>query len=103
MSTKADYVRSQGQTRDHHCHWPGCERQVPPARWGCRAHWALIPKELQRRIWQTFRPGQEKTLTPSRAYLEAADDVQRWCRQYIAEHPPKTPPAPKSPAQGSLL
>lgn len=25
MSTKADYVRSQGQTRDHHCHWPGCD------------------------------------------------------------------------------
>jgi len=34
MSTKADYVRSQGQTRNHHCHWPGCDKQVPPAMWG---------------------------------------------------------------------
>jgi len=39
MSTKADYVRSQGQTRNHHCHWPGCDKQVPPAMWGCKGHW----------------------------------------------------------------
>ena len=100
MTSKADYVRSQGQTRDHHCHWPGCTRQVPPAMWGCRPHWNLIPKHLQARIWSTFRPGQEKTMTPSRAYLDAADEVQRWCLQYIADHPPK---APAPPAQGTLL
>lgn len=36
MSAKADYARSQGQTREHHCHWPGCDKQVPPAMWGCK-------------------------------------------------------------------
>lgn len=78
---KADYVRSQGQTRDHHCHWPGCGRQVPPAMWGCRAHWFALPASLRARIWATFKPGQEVDGTPSREYLDAADAVQRWIKE----------------------
>jgi hypothetical protein len=70
--SKADYVRSQGQTRDHHCHWPGCTRQVPPAMWGCKAHWFKLPKALRDKIWRTYKPGQEISQTPSRAYVEAA-------------------------------
>lgn len=78
MNTKADYVRSQPQTREHHCHWPGCTRQVPPAMWGCKAHWFRLPAQLRSRIWATYRPGQEVNMTPSADYLKAADDVQRW-------------------------
>lgn len=78
MSEKADYVRSQGQTRDHHCHWPGCTKQVPPAMWGCKQHWFKLPTHLRNKIWATYRPGQEVTLTPSAAYLAAADEVQKW-------------------------
>ena len=81
MNTKADYVRSQGQSRDHHCHWPGCTRQVPPAMWGCTKHWYALPAELRNRIWQTFRPGQEVNATPSQEYLAAANAVQTWIRQ----------------------
>ena len=76
--SKADYVKSQKQTRAHHCHWPGCTAQVPPAMWGCRRHWYALPKHLRDRIWATFRPGQEITMTPSDAYLQAARDVQEW-------------------------
>jgi hypothetical protein len=97
--TKADYVRSQVQTRDHHCHWPGCSQQVPPARWGCYRHWKMLPIELQQRIWRTFRPGQEKTMTPSRDYIEAARAVQAWIQ---ANHPPPAQAAP-APTQQSLL
>lgn len=79
--TKADYVRSQGQTRAHHCHWPGCEKQVPPAMWGCKAHWFKLPQGLRNRIWATYRPGQEITMTPSDAYLRVADEVQKWIRE----------------------
>ena len=78
MTSKADYVRSQPQTREHHCHWPGCEKQVPPAMWGCKAHWFRLPKHLRDRIWETYVPGQELTMTPSKAYLEAARAVQEW-------------------------
>lgn len=76
--TKADYVLSQPQTRAHRCHWPGCERQVPPAMWGCKTHWFMLPKHLRDKIWRTYRPGQEKTMTPSPAYVEAAQQVQAW-------------------------
>src|SRR6266487_2367762 len=76
--TKSDYVLSQPQTRAHHCHWPGCERQVPPAMWGCKTHWFKLPRHIRDNIWRTFRPGQEKDWTPSSAYIEAAKEAQEW-------------------------
>lgn len=90
MPFKADYVRAQGQTRNHTCHWPGCGLQVPPAMWGCRAHWYRLPKPLRDRIWRAYRPGQEITGRPSREYLDAARKVQAW----IAANAP--------PVQGGL-
>lgn len=62
----------------HTCHWPGCEQRVPPARWGCRAHWFALPLRLRNRIWATYVPGQEITKTPSAAYIAAAKDVRAW-------------------------
>lgn len=82
MTRKADYVRSQGQTRAHHCHWPGCDRQVPPAMWGCRAHWYRLPKDLRDRIWRAYRPGQERDMRPSREYLDVAREAQAWIAQH---------------------
>lgn len=85
MNEKADYVRRQGQDRNHHCHWPGCSRQVPPAVWGCKPHWFKLPKDLRDKIWRAYRPGQEVDQRPSRAYLEAAQEVRAW----ILEHHPE--------------
>jgi hypothetical protein len=82
MTTKADYVRNQGQTRKHHCHWPGCAKQVPPAMWGCSGHWFKLPAGLRASVWATYKPGQEVNGTPSAAYIEVAKAVQAW----IAEH-----------------
>ena len=78
---KAEYVKSQGQTRGHTCHWPGCGKSVPPAMWGCKAHWFKLPQVLRNKIWRTYAPGQEVNGTPSKEYLDAADEVQRWIRQ----------------------
>lgn len=75
---KADYVRSQKQTRPHHCHWPGCGANVPPAMWGCRKHWYMLPAALRARVWAAYRPGQEVDMRPSREYLEVAREVQDW-------------------------
>lgn len=50
--------------------------------WGCRTHWFALPKHLRDAVWRTYEPGQEVTLTPSDAYLDVADVVQKW----IAEH-----------------
>lgn len=82
LERKREYVAQQKKTRPHTCHWPGCERQVKPALWGCQQHWFTLPKTLRDRIWRTFDPGQECTLTPSDAYLDAVDAVDQWIRQY---------------------
>lgn len=78
LPPKAQYVLRQKQDRNHTCHWPGCTKQVPPAMWGCRAHWYALPALLRVRIWRAFQCGQEKTHTPSREYVSAARDVQDW-------------------------
>lgn len=88
MTFKADYVRAEGQTRNHTCHWPGCTRQVPPAMWGCKPHWFALPKPLRDRIWRAYRPGQEKDMRPSAEYLAVAREVQAW----IAANAPPTQP-----------
>lgn len=80
-SDKVAYVKGQGQTRDHHCHWPGCNKNVPPAMWGCKQHWMKLPKHLRDKIWATFRPGQETNWTPSVKYLDAAQEVQEWIKE----------------------
>ena len=84
-SEKVAYVKQQGQTRDHHCHWPGCGKQVPPAMWGCKEHWFKLPKRLRDRIWAAFRPGQEVNRTPSREYLDAAIEVREWIESNYPE------------------
>jgi len=65
----------------HHCHWPSCNKEVPPKLWGCRFHWFKLPKRLRDKIWATYVPGQEITKTPSDGYLAAAHEVQEWIKQ----------------------
>lgn len=79
--SKAKYVLRARQTRNHHCHWPGCKKQVPPAMWGCREHWFKLPKKIRNEIWRTYKPGQEKTMTPSIEYLRAAGAAQQWIKE----------------------
>lgn len=80
VSDKVAYVKSQGQTRNHHCHWTGCAAQVPPAVWGCRKHWYMLPQGLRNKIWAAFKPGQEIDGTPSARYIEVAREVQAWIK-----------------------
>lgn len=78
MRAKTDYVKRQPQTRRHGCHWPCCDKQVPPAMWGCKLHWFKLPKRLRDRIWATYEIGQEVDMTPSDEYLAVAREVQDW-------------------------
>lgn len=82
IGAKVEHVKRARQDRSHTCHWPGCDRQVPPAMWGCRPHWYALPKNLRDRIWASYEVGQEQSMTPSKEYLAAARAVQEW----IAEH-----------------
>jgi hypothetical protein len=80
VGQKAEYVRSEARkgAGDHHCHWPGCNRVVPPAMWGCKQHWFRLPAALRAKVWATYRPGQEISKTPSRSYIAVAREVQAW-------------------------
>lgn len=83
---KIKYVRQQMAKPvigdKHTCHWPGCEKIVPPALWGCREHWYRLPVLLRAKVWRAYRPGQEITKDPSTDYIEVAKEVQKW----IIEH-----------------
>jgi hypothetical protein len=76
--SKVSYVKSQGQTRSHHCHYPGCPNQVPPAMYMCKPHWMSLPKYLRDKIWAAYVPGQEVNMTPTREYLAVTDEVEKW-------------------------
>lgn len=62
----------------HYCHWPKCGKEVLPRLWGCREHWARLPKFIRDRILYAYRRGQEIDKSPSRAYLVAASAAQKW-------------------------
>lgn len=83
---KRAYVRARKGTpaRGHKCHWPGCDRDVPAAMWGCYSHWMTLPKFLRDKIWRSYQPGQEISKTPSAAYVEVAREVQAWIEQHLA-------------------
>lgn len=53
-----------------------CNGEIAAAR-----IWFALPKHLRDKIWATYVPGQEKTMTPSAAYLAAAEEVDQWIRE----------------------
>ena len=59
----------------HHCHAVGCQTPVPPRLLMCGRHWAQVPKDLQRAVWDAYRPGQEDDKRPSHAWHLAATDA----------------------------
>lgn len=84
IKEKADHVRTairQVATSKHTCHWPGCQKSVAPAAWGCRPHWYALPQALRNKIWASYVPKQEETKTPSRRYVEVAREVQQWIKE----------------------
>lgn len=58
-------------TPAHTCHAIACGKPTTPKVLMCFKHWNMVPKDLQIRVWQTYRPGQEKTKVISKEYMEA--------------------------------
>lgn len=75
---KKAYVRRSKQTRNHHCHYPGCGKQCKPAQWGCYSCWMKLPKFLRDKIWAVYRIGQEVNQSPSREYVTVMREVRLW-------------------------
>lgn len=60
-------------TDQHHCHAKGCRKITKPEMLMCFAHWKMVPAELQKAVWATYRPGQCDDKKPSEAWHKAAD------------------------------
>ncbi len=39
----------------------------------CFKHWRMVPKNIQREVWATYRPGQCDDKNPSALWHKAAD------------------------------
>jgi len=83
LARKARHVRAAKQTRSHECHWPGCGKLVPPAKWGCSKHWFTLPAILRAKLWRAYVIGQEETQTPTREYIKIAREIQDWIAEYV--------------------
>jgi len=57
----------------HYCHARGCKVEVPPERLMCKPHWRMVPRQLQKLVWATYRPGQCDDKNPSEEGHKAAD------------------------------
>lgn len=80
ISKKVAYVKEEAKkgTGNHKCHWPGCNRFVPPAMWGCSEHWYTLPKLLRLKIWNAYQTGQEISKRPSPEYVRIVREVHEW-------------------------
>lgn len=57
----------------HHCHAKACTREVKPELLMCFEHWRMVPKKVQRAVWDNYRPGQCDDKRPSNEWHVAAD------------------------------
>lgn len=57
---------------NHHCHALNCTVNVPPRMHMCSRHWFMVPKAYRDILWAKYKPGQERRMDPSPAYLLAA-------------------------------
>ena len=59
----------------HICHAEGCQVEVLPRLLMCLKHWRLVPRAIQRRVWQEYEPGQEITKDPTPEYLDVMHEA----------------------------
>lgn len=64
----------------HKCHATGCDKPVSPRLLMCAAHWSLVSSELKSKVYEHYRPGQERDKRPTMAYLDAALEAVRYVK-----------------------
>lgn len=63
----------------HPCAASPCKKQIEDKLLMCMRHWRMVPRDIQREIWQHYVQGQtwETATTQYRsAYLKAVDAVR---------------------------
>ena len=59
----------------HTCHIPHCDLEISTSQLMCRRHWTMLPKPMQKRVWESYRKGQEDTKDPSSSWLRVAREA----------------------------
>ena len=58
----------------HHCHARNCRIAVPRTMLMCIRHWRMVPKHIQRQVWDNYVEGQcDYSPPPTDKWHEAAD------------------------------
>lgn len=57
----------------HHCHAHACAVPCQPELLMCGRHWRMVPRSLQRAVWDAYRVGQCEDKNPSTEWHHAAD------------------------------
>lgn len=83
FAKKAQHVKNAEFIGGHKCHYPGCDKDVKPAYWGCLKHWYSLPEALRRRLWLHYVPGQEETKNPTAQYVAVANEIQDWIKANV--------------------
>jgi hypothetical protein len=86
----------------HTCHARACTVHVPPELLMCAVHWAMVPRDLQRAVWDHYRPGQERDKDPSPWWVDAADAAIIAVAQREGTPAAKVEPS-TAPGQGRLF
>lgn len=56
----------------HTCHAKGCSNHCQPQKLMCSSCWSKVPLNLQRAVYEAYRPGQCDTKRVSKEWLAAA-------------------------------
>lgn len=56
----------------YECRATNCKIPINATALMCDMHWRMLPWAIKKRVWDTYRHGQEKDFKPSRDYLAAA-------------------------------
>lgn len=65
----------------HYCHHPYCKVPVHPSLHACKRHWNELPRGLREAVWEHYRIGQEVDKKPSKNYLLAIKETEKWWRE----------------------
>ena len=69
--------------RVHYCHITGCQAVIRPALLFCSKHWAMVPKDMQKRVYNKYRFGQCDDKNPSRDWVKAASEARRYVERQL--------------------
>ena len=58
QNSTSSHVRAKPGTRKQ-CKAAGCSKSIPDRFLMCRAHWSLVPEDLQNAVYRTYRELKE--------------------------------------------